>query len=124
MTMTTMRKKILFINRQSPYGDCYAQEALDALLMASTFDQDTSVLFLDDGVLQLKAQQNPTPINNKHFSKAFQALPLYGIENIYVDTESLKVRGLQIKDLLLSVTLLNTTEIRQLMSNQDVILNF
>jgi len=110
--------KILFINRTLSR----AQEALDALLMASTFDQEVSVLFLDDGVWQLKSEQKST--HTKNFSAAFKAFPLYNIDKVYVDEKSLHDRGLALTDLLIMPVVLNTTEIKTLLAQQDHILSF
>lgn len=117
-------KKILFINRQTPHGTSIAQEALDVLLMASTFVQDISVLFLGDGVLQLKTQQDTSLLNTKNFSAAFKAFPLYDIEKVYVEKTALEKYGLTVNDLLVSAELLNDTQITELMAQQDSILNF
>lgn len=117
-------KKILFINHQTPYGNNCAQEALDMLLMASTFAQDLNVLFLDEGVWQLRKDQNPTDINAKNFSVTYKALSLYDIEKVYVEKASLTKRSLTVDDLLIPVELLTTEQIAELMSQQDHIVSF
>lgn len=122
--MTTIeRKKILIVNRQAPYGNSEAQETLDVLLMLSTFDQELSVLFLDDGVWQLKAEQDAAGINIKNFAATYRALPLYDIKNVYVAAESLQDRGLTTADLMLTVTLLTHEQVSELLIQQQCILN-
>lgn len=122
--MQTSHKKILFINRSAPYSTARAQEALDALLMASAFNQTVSVLFIDDGVLQLKQSQSPRMIAQKNFTQTFKALSLYDIENVYVEEESLIKRELSQNDLITSVTSLDNNAIGKLIQQQDVIFNF
>lgn len=118
-------KKILFISRQAPYGNATAREALDALLAASAYDQDISLLFMDDGVFQLMIEQNPKDIQQKNLGASLQALELYGVENLYIQEESLKKRGLALDDLSLeNLQVLNADQIKQLMSQQDQILSF
>jgi tRNA 2-thiouridine synthesizing protein C len=118
-------KKLLFISRQAPYGNATAREALDALLAASAYDQDLSILFMDDGVFQLVAAQNPKMIQQKNLGASLQALELYGIENIYIQWESLKKRGLTANDLAIEkVQIVDSGQIKQLMSQQDQILSF
>lgn len=117
-------KKILFINSQAPYGTARAQEALDVLLMLSTFDQQLSVLFLNDGILQLKSGQDALQISAKNFIAAYKALPLYDIKNVYVAAESLKQLGLTVKDLFIEANLLTNEQVSQLLAQQDSILNF
>lgn len=118
-------KKILFISRQAPYGNANAREALDALLAASAYDQDLSLLFMDDGVFQLLSEQNPKTIHQKNLGASFQALELYGLEKIYAHAESLKKRGLERSDLSIdNIETLNSEQIKQLMAQQDQILSF
>lgn len=50
-------KKFMFVNRKAPYGTIYALESLEVVLITAAFDQDVSLAFLDDGVLQLKKRK-------------------------------------------------------------------
>lgn len=122
--MQTTPKKILFINRASPTETMRAQEALDALLMASAFNQEVNVLFMDDGILQLKSEQDATLSPQKNFTKTFKALSLYDIKNVYVDATSLKNHDLTENDLMTPVTLLNSVQIGKLIQQQDTVLTF
>jgi tRNA 2-thiouridine synthesizing protein C len=117
-------KKILFLQRRSPYGTAFAKEALDAILMASAFDQSVSLAFTDDGVWQLKKQQEPHELGFKNFSLTFKALELYDIKQIYVEQSALEQRGLTIADLMITVTVLPTAQFSQLLQQQEVILSF
>lgn len=117
-------KKILFIQRRSPYGTGFAKEALDAILMSSAFEQDISLVFLDEGVWQLKSQQDTQVLGIKNFSPTFKALELYGINQIYIEQSSLEQRGLSISDLTIPATVLTNTELAALLQQQDVILSF
>jgi tRNA 2-thiouridine synthesizing protein C len=122
--MQNKAKKVLFINRHAPHGDSCAQEALDVLLMASTFAQHLTVLFLDEGVWQLKAQQDTQLLGTKNFSATYKALSLYDIEKVYAEKESLETRRLTGSDLIIPVSLLNAREVADLMARQDSILSF
>lgn len=117
-------KKILFLNRSAPHATSSAQESLDVLLMASAFDQQITVVFMDDGVFQLKSNQDTQGSAIKNFTQAFKALPLYGIENIFVDEDSLTTRGLKKEDLLINVKLVNTQKLTDIFKQQDAIFNF
>jgi len=118
-------KKILFISRHAPYGNSYAREALDALLAASAYDQNLSLLFMDDGVFQLLPNQNPTFIHQKNMAASLQALELYGIENIYCLSSSLIERGLNQTDLILeNIKLIDTITTNSLISQQDQLISF
>ncbi len=121
--MKQSSKKILFVQRVGPYGLSKPQETLDVILMASTFNQEVSLLFLDDGVFLLKTKQNPSSIGAKNFSAAYKALSLYGIEKVYVAADSLQQRALTPKDLMIPVTLLSTNEIIAILYGQDAIIS-
>jgi tRNA 2-thiouridine synthesizing protein C len=92
-------KSFVFINRKAPYGTIYALEALEVVLIAGAFEQQVTLIFMDDGVYQLTQNQNPAGIGMKNFSKAFGALGDYDVDQIFVDYESLNLRGLNSTDL-------------------------
>ncbi len=117
-------KKFLYVNRKAPYGTIYALESLEVVLIAAAFDQDVSLVFLDDGVYQLVRGQHTKPIDVKNFSPTYRALEGYDIEKLYVEKESLEARGLTEADLIVPVTLLSATEMAELMEDQDVVMSF
>lgn len=117
-------KKFMFVNRKAPYGTIYALESLEVVLITATFDQDVSLVFMDDGVYELVKGQNTKAIGIKNFSPSYRALDGYDVEKLYVDQVSLDQRGLTEKDLLVPVEVLNAEQMGQLMQQQDVILSF
>ncbi|MGB3608860.1 MAG: sulfurtransferase complex subunit TusC [Cellvibrio sp.] len=120
-----MRKKILFISRHAPYGSSIAKEALDAVLTAAAYDQDLSLLFMDDGIFQLLPNQQANAIGQKSFASMLPALPLYDVENIFVHLESLQARGISKNELLFdSVQTLDSTAVSALLAQQDHLLSF
>ena len=80
-------KKFMFVNRKAPYGTIYALESLEVVLITAAFDQDVSLVFLDDGVYQLKKAQQTKGIETKNFSPAYRALEGYDVEKLYVEKE-------------------------------------
>jgi len=119
-----MTRSILFLNRHAPHGSIHAQEALDAVLMASAFEQHIELLFVDDGVFQLLAGQQPQAVGLKNFAAAFRALEMYEVEDLYADREALLQRGIDAQDLLLPVTLLDRPQCAQRLAAADVVLSF
>jgi tRNA 2-thiouridine synthesizing protein C len=117
-------KKFMFVNRKAPYGTIYALESLEVVLITAAFDQDVSVVFLDDGVYQLKRGQQTKGIENKNFSPTYRALEGYDVEKLYVEREALEARALTEDDLLVPVTVLSRAEMGALMATQDVVLSF
>lgn len=89
-----MSKSLLIITRQAPWSGPTAREALDIALAGGAFDLPVGMLFLDDGVFQLPTTQQPGSLQQKDLSANLQALPMFGIEALYVSQRSLEERGL------------------------------
>ena len=131
-------KKFLYVNRKAPHGTIHALESLEVVLIGAAFDQDVSLAFIDDGVYQLMRDQNTSGIGTKNFSPTYKALGDYDINKIYVEKESLEMRGLGKENLLPltyededddwaekdSIQLVNSEELADIIDNQDVIFNF
>jgi tRNA 2-thiouridine synthesizing protein C len=131
-------KKFLYVNRKAPYGTVYALESLEVVLIGAAFEQDVSLLFMDDGVFQLTKGQDTSGIENKNFSPTYSALGDYEVTKIYVDKQSLEERGLGLDDLQHlvwededddwaerdSIVLVDRNEIADLMEENDIVLSF
>jgi tRNA 2-thiouridine synthesizing protein C len=117
-------KKFMFVNRKPPYGTIYALESLEVVLITATFDQDVSLVFVDDGVYELVKGQDTAGIGIKNHSKTYRALEGYDVEKLYVERESLAARGLTEDDLIVDVEVLSSDEMSALMAEQDVVLSF
>lgn len=117
-------KKFMFVNRKAPYGTIYALEGLEVVLISAAFDQDVSLVFLDDGVYQLMKGQHTKALDVKNFSPTYRALEGYDIEKLFVERESLEARGLSQENLIVPVEVLSREEMGKLMEEQDVVVSF
>jgi tRNA 2-thiouridine synthesizing protein C len=131
-------KKFLYVNRKAPHGTVYAQESLEVVLIAAAFEQDVALAFVDDGVYQLMQNQDTSALGNKNFSPTYRALGDYDVNQIYVEQESLELRGLSKEDLMPltyededddwaekdSIHVVSSAELADIIEQQDVILNF
>ena len=131
-------KKFMYINRKAPYGTIYAWESLEVVLIGAAFEQDVSLAFVDDGVYQLMKNQDTTEVGIKNFSPTYSALGDYDINKIYVEKESLEVRGLTLDDLQHlvwededddwaekdSIRVVTSVELAEIFEQQDVVLSF
>lgn len=116
-------KSLLLISRHSPYGSSYAHEALDIALSAAAFDVSVSLLFLDDGVYQLmKGQQLAKQANSKNLEAVFGALPLYDINALWAERESLDARNIKPGDLAHPAKALASEQIADFSSGFDRVL--
>ena len=93
-------------------------------MAAAAFDQSVAMLFLGDGVLQLLNRQNSEGIAQKSLEKQLGALPLYDVNEIYVDADALRERGFDTEHCSLLVKPLSRNEIAALISRCDIALNF
>ena len=131
-------KKFLYVNRKPPHGSIYALESLEVVLIGAAFEQDVSLAFIDDGVYQLLRKQDTNEIGSKNFSPTFRALGDYDVSKIYVERESLELRGLTKDDLMEltyededddwaekdSIRIVDSEELGAIFEQQDVLLNF
>ena len=131
-------KKFLYVNRKAPHGSIYALESLEVVLIGAAFEQDVSLAFIDDGVYQLMLNQDTSGIGVKNFSSTYKALGDYDINQIYVEKESLELRGLSKENLLPltwededddwaekdSIQVVSSKELTDIIEDQDVIFSF
>jgi tRNA 2-thiouridine synthesizing protein C len=136
--MSEVVKKFMYLNRKAPYGTIYAWEALEVVLIGAAFDQDVSVMFLDDGVYQLTKGQDTKGIGVKNFSPTYRTLGDYEVKKIYVDRASLEARGLSQEDLVAIawedfeteeeieniVEVIDSARVSELMNDSDAIFSF
>ena len=115
-------KRFMYVNRKAPYGTVYALEMLEKVLIAAAFEQDVHLVFMDDGVYQLKKEQDTKAVNMKNFSPTFRALEGYDVEKLYVEKESMEARGLTADDLVVPVEVISASDLADLMEKQEVIL--
>ncbi|WP_445370999.1 sulfurtransferase complex subunit TusC [Methylomonas sp. HW2-6] len=115
-------KSFLFVMRRPPYTGVRLAETLDALLTAAAFDQRVAVLWLDDGVFQLLARQQPESLALKDTSAIFKALELYEVTELYLERESLQARGLTADELILPVRLVGRSEVHDLIGGFTTII--
>ena len=114
-----MAKSMLIISRQAPWRGPGAREALDIALAGGAFDLPLGMLFMDDGVLQLAASQQPKALELKDLGANLQALPLFGVEALYACGDSLGLRGLAAADLALPVEVLDAAALKALLTRFD-----
>lgn len=117
-------KSALFLHRKPPHSSLATREALDAALASAAFGVDTALLFVDDGVFQLRKLQNPDAAQLKRTAPMFEALDLYGVEQRFVCAESLSQRGMTTADLIIPVQAVDAAEIRALLTRFDHLLSF
>jgi tRNA 2-thiouridine synthesizing protein C len=118
-----MAKSLLLISRQAPWSGPGAREALDIVLAGGAFDLPIGLLFLDDGVLQLTSSQNAKAVQQKDLSANLQALPMFGVEQLFVCADSAAERGVATDALALAdMKVLTAADIVTLIDRYDQVI--
>lgn len=131
-------KNFMFLNRRAPYGTIYAWESLEVVLIAAAFEQNVSLMFVDDGVFELTKGQDTAEIGMKNFSPTYRTLGDYEVRHMYVDKASLEARGLTADDLVQVewedweteesvdniVEVVDSERVAELLAESDVVFSF
>jgi tRNA 2-thiouridine synthesizing protein C len=116
-------RRFLFAISELPYDGCDAQEGIDLILSAAAFDQSVSLLFLDDGVFQLHKNQSPQKPGPKQLAPAFGTFELYGVQDVWVEAESLLERGMSPEDLVIPVTEISRDGVSELLGTHEIVVS-
>lgn len=81
---------------QSPYHTSSAIDALEAALAATNIGLEVIFIFVGEGVFQLNDNQQNELISHKSIFKKLKALPMYDIEQVYVQQAALKLYGVSL----------------------------
>lgn len=128
-----VKKTFTFMNRKAPYGTIYALEVLETVLITAAFEQHANIVFVDDGVYQIKSGQDTKDVNMKNFS------PTYGIIEmekedadededidmnwrIIVEKESMEARGLTKDDFKVDVEIMSAAELADVIDASDCVI--
>ncbi len=122
MTETKI-KTVTFISRSVPYGSESSQICLELVLAFSVYDQEINYIFLEDGVYQLLKSQHSAGIDSKNLGASLTALEIYGVERVFVDSESMARRNLHEEELIVPAQPLNADQIRSLIRSSDAVFN-
>ena len=98
-----MKYKLAILFTQPPFGSSISREGLDALLAASAFcdEEELAICFLNDGVFNLLANQQPELLLQKDHIATFKLIELYDLTECFVCQESLAECGLDNSELVL-----------------------
>ena len=129
-----VKKHFMFVNRRAPHGSIYALESLEMVLISAAFEQHAAIVFIDDGVFQIKKGQNTKALGMKNFSPTYRVVEMEKrdaeedddidmVWRIIVERESLEARGLDADDLIVGVEVMGADELSALMDTQDVVLS-
>lgn len=127
-------KKFMYVNRKAPYGTIYALEVLEAVLISAAFEQHACIVFVDDGVYQIKKGQDTDAVNMKNFSKTYGIIAMEKedadededmdmVWRIVVEQESMEARGLSADDFVIDVEVIPSAKLALIMSEQEIVIS-
>ncbi len=116
--------QLTFVFRSAAHSTSTGREGVDALLAASAYCEDISVIFLGDGVGQLVAAQDPALIQSKAYAPMMKLFDLYDIEKVYVCQQSLADRGLGKASLVIEAQPLTLAEVAENLQSASKLLTF
>lgn len=119
--------KLAFLFTQPPFGSAVSREGLDALLAASAFcdEQEIAICFINDGVFNLIANQQPEKLLQKDHISTFKLLELYDLTECFICQESVSLRGLDNADWLLPMLQFKTqAEMLVLLEQAEKVMTF
>ncbi len=128
-----MPKSLCVIIRRSPYGMIHAAEALRLVNGGVVYDIPTVAILIDDGVYVAKDNQNTKQAGWTSLSDTLNRTlevsiePQERIENrvqIYVHEESMREKGLDNKDLVEGVKVIDDSELAEIIVNVDAVAVF
>ncbi|MCL1144156.1 sulfurtransferase complex subunit TusC [Shewanella gaetbuli] len=117
-------KHICVVFRHAPFGATSSREGIDFALLSASFEQQLCLVFTDEAVLHLLADQQPELAGSKDYVSVFKAFDLYDIEHVLVCETSLQRFGLTLEDLAISAQLASSTVITEQLQQADEVLVF
>ncbi|WP_162063518.1 sulfurtransferase complex subunit TusC [Vibrio taketomensis] len=116
--------QLTYLFRSAPHSSSAGREGVDALLAASAYCEDISVIFTGDGVYQLLQGQQPSEILSKDYAPMLKLFDLYDIEQVYVCQTSLELRGLAQADLVIDAERLDSEALSMQLHQAGKLLSF
>lgn len=114
-----MSQPLLILFSKAPYQDYTGQEQLDLALLCGASEQSATLLFMDQGVLQLLPQQ--TPHDRKPYTRAFAVLDDFDLPTPYVAQSSLQRFGLSNTPLCCDIQLIDDATVSRIIQQHSII---
>ncbi len=103
-------KSIVCIKQSFPKSNTHECECLDLIMALASFDYTIHLVFMGDGILSLLQSEYA-------YSKRLQALPLFDITNIGVESQSFYSRQLDRSQLSIPVSIVEPKHLQQLLQD-------
>lgn len=91
-------------------------------MTAAAFDQEVTLLLLDNAVFQLKKKQHVENTGFKDTAAIFKALSIYNVQTLYIESESLQECGLAVDGLSEPVQVVPRNKVSEFIKQFDLVL--
>lgn len=116
-------RTVLVVCARPPLRGVLAREALDAIMALAVFDVSVTVLFCGDGVWQLLGTDMRSPHTGKSPARQLAALPMYDVDRLLADAQSLTERGIDADALIDEVNVIDSGDIAALLAEHELVLS-
>ena len=116
-------KSVLIRMSKSPLSGLISGEQLETAMVAATFEQEVSILFIGDGVFNLLTDQETQEVKGYNIEKMLLALPTFEVNDLYVCERSLEHRQIGTSNLAKNAKVISIEEQRRLIETADVVLS-
>ena len=116
-------KSVLIRMSKSPLNGLISGEQLETAMVAATFEQEVSILFIGDGVFNLLPVKKPKEVPGYNIEKMLLALPTFDVNALFICEPSLEQRKIGVSNLPKNAKVITFEEQRRLIKTTDVVLS-
>tara|TARA_A100000164_G_scaffold354024_1_gene361190 strand:+ start:697 stop:1053 length:357 start_codon:yes stop_codon:yes gene_type:complete len=116
-------KSVLIRMSKSPLSGLTSGEQLETAMVAATFEQEVSILFIGEGVFNLLPAKETKEVEGYNIGKMLLALPTFEVNDLFVCERSLDHRQIEVSSLPKNVRVIAFEEQRRLFETTDVVLS-
>ena len=116
-------KSVLIRMSKSPLNGLISGEQLETAMVAATFEQEVSILFIGDGVFNLLPAKEVKEVAGYNIEKMLLALPTFEVNDLFVCERSLEQRRIGISNLPKNAKVITFEDQRRLIRTTDAVLS-
>lgn len=117
-------KYIAIKTTHTPYSTSAPIDALEAAMAATNIGLKVVYIFSGLGVLQLQVEQQAQLIKHKNTFKRLMALPLFDVDDIYIDKQACENFAINTQTLDFDHTMVGIDEIEMILNSAHQVLVF
>ena len=116
-------KSVLIRMSKSPLNGLISGEQLETAMVAATFEQEVSILFIGDGIFNLLPAKETKEVTDYNIEKMLLALPTFEISDLFVCQRSLEHRQIEVSNLPKNVKVITFEEQKSLIRTSNAVLS-